>query len=105
MSVTHYTAEKYIVRLKDLESEVKKETLDIVGIVDRQSSSRKQLDGVNFQTKAISRLKPDLRTVIAIAEEQDKPFQNLKLQSNLLKRVQQIRIFKQVYYCIFRGQM
>ena len=39
---------KHIVRLKDLEAEVKKKNLDIVDIVDRPRSSRKQLDGVNF---------------------------------------------------------
>ena len=72
MFVTHDTAEKHIVRLKDLEAEVKKKTLNIIDIVDIPRSSRKQLDGVNSQNKALSQLKPDLRTAIAIAEEQDK---------------------------------
>ena len=35
MSVTHDTAEKHVVRLKILEAEVEKKTLDIVDIVDR----------------------------------------------------------------------
>ena len=72
MSVTHDTVEKHIVRLKDLEAEVEKKTLHIVDLVDRMRSSRKQLDGVNSQNKALFQLKPDLRTDIAIAEEQDK---------------------------------
>ena len=69
MSVTHVTAEKHIVRLKDSEAEVEKKTLHIVEIVDRPGSSRKQLHGVNSQNKVLSQLKPDLRTVIAIVEE------------------------------------
>ena len=67
MSVTHDTAEKNIVILKDLEAEVEKKTLYIVDIVDRPRSSRKHLDGVNSQNKALSQLKPDIRTAIAIA--------------------------------------
>ena len=54
MSVTRDTAEKNIVRLNYLEAEVEKKTLDIVDIFDRPSSSRKQLDGVNSQNKALS---------------------------------------------------
>ena len=44
MSVTHDTAEKNIVRLKDLEAEVEKKILYIVDIFDRPRSSRKNLD-------------------------------------------------------------
>ena len=69
MSITHDTEEKHIVRLKDLEAEVKKKTLDIVDLVDIMRSSRKQLDGVNYHNKALPQLKPDLRTAIAIEEE------------------------------------
>ena len=47
MSVTHDTTEKNIVRLKDSDAEVEKKMLNIVDIVDRPRSSRKQLDGVN----------------------------------------------------------
>ena len=64
ISVTHDTAKKHIVRLKDLEAEVEKKKLNIVDIVDRPSSSRKQLDGVNSHNKALSQLKSDLRTSI-----------------------------------------
>ena len=78
MFVTHDTAEKHIVRLKDLEAEVKKKTLDIDDIVDRPRSSRKQLDGVHFHNKALSQLKPDLSTAIAIAEEQDKTISKIE---------------------------
>ena len=68
MYVTHDTAEKHIVRLKDLEAEVENKTFDILDIVDIPSSSMKQLDEVNSQNKALSQLKPDLRTSISIAE-------------------------------------
>ena len=78
MSVTHETTEKHIVRLKDLEAEVENKTLDIVDIVDRPRSSRNQLDGVNSQNKYVSQLRPDLRTAIAVAEEQDKTISKME---------------------------
>ena len=84
--VTHGTAEKHIVRLKDLEAEVEKKTLDIVDIVDRPRSSRKQLDGVNSQNKALSQLKPDLRTDISIAEEQDKIISQMETAIKYLEK-------------------
>ena len=69
MSVTHDTAKKHIARLKVLEDEFKKKALEIVDIIDRPMSFRKQIDGVNSQNKSLSQLKPDLRTAISIAEE------------------------------------
>ena len=66
MSVTHDTLEKHILRLKDLEAKVQNKTLDIVDIVDRPRSYRKQLDGVNSQNKVLYQLKPNLRNAIAI---------------------------------------
>ena len=87
MSFTHYTAEKYIVRLKDLEAEVEKKTLDIFDLVDRLSSSKKQLDGVNSQIKALSQLKPDIRTAISIAEEQDKTISKIETAIKSLEKV------------------
>ena len=86
MSVTHDTIEKYIVRLKYLEAEVEKKTLDIVHIVDRLRSSRNQLDGVNSWNKSLSQLKPDLRTAIAIAEEQDKTISKTETAIKSLKK-------------------
>ena len=86
MSVTHYTAEEHIVRLKDLEDEFEKKTLNIVDIVDRPRSSLKQLDGVNSQNRALSQLKPDLRTSIAIAEEQDKNILKMKTAIKSLEK-------------------
>ena len=78
MFVTHDTAEKHIARLKVLEDEFKKKALEIVDIIDRPMSFRKQIDGVNSQNKSLSQLKPDLRAVIAIAEEQDKTISKME---------------------------
>ena len=86
MSVTHDTTEKHIVRLKVLEGEVENKTLDIVDIVDRPRSSRKKLDGVNSQNKALSQFKPDLRTAIAISEEQDKNISKMKTAIKCLEK-------------------
>ena len=57
MFVTHDTAEKHVVILKDLEAEVEKNTLDIVDIIDRPRPSRKQLDGVNSHKKLFPNFK------------------------------------------------
>ena len=73
-------------RLKDLEAKVEKKTLDIVDIVDRPRSSRKQLDGFNFQNKALSQLKPYLRTAIVIAEEQDKTISKMETTIKSLEK-------------------
>ena len=86
MSVTHDTTEKHIVRLKVLEGEVENKTLDIVDIVDRPRSSRKKLDGVNSQNKALSQFKPDLRTAIAIAEEQEKTISKIQTAKKSIEK-------------------
>ena len=91
MSITHDTAEEHIVRLKDLGAEVEKKTLYIVDIVDRPRSSMKKLDGVNSQNKSLSQLKPNLRTAIATAEEQDKTISKMKTAIKYLENSEQIR--------------
>ena len=49
-------------------------------------SSRNQLDGVNSQNKALSQLNSDIRTDIAIAEEQDKNFSKMETAIKYLEK-------------------
>ena len=76
-----------------MESEVEKKTIDIVDLNDILKSSRKQLDGINYQNKALSQLKPDLRTAIVIAEEQDK---NISKMENAIKSLEKDAADKEI---------
>ena len=71
--------------MKDFEAEVEKKTLDIVDLVYRLRSSMKQLDGVSSQNKALSQLKPDKRTAIAIAEEQGGGFSKMETNNTMIR--------------------